>query len=184
VGINGWVVVAVVAALLFAQYLSWTAGRMDRLHARIDAARSALDAQLVRRASVTTELATSGLLDPASSMLLASAAHEAREATPEERELAESNLSKALRAALAEPELYHALQGDRGGAYLLGELGAAMRRVAMARRFHNDAVRATRAVRRQRLVRMLRLAGRAPLPPTFEADDALPETFGTQTTSL
>ena len=42
--------------------------------------RSALDAQLVRRASVSLQLATSGLLDPATALLLADAAHEAREA--------------------------------------------------------------------------------------------------------
>jgi hypothetical protein len=53
VGIDGWVVAAVAAVLAFGVYLSWTAGRIDRLHARIDAARAALDAQLVRRASVT-----------------------------------------------------------------------------------------------------------------------------------
>ena len=41
----------------------------------------------------------------------------------------------------------------------------------MARRFHNDAVRASRAVRRKRHVRYLRLAGHAPQPVTFECDD-------------
>ena len=177
-GINGWVVFALLAVLAFAVYLSWTAGRIDRLHARVDAARAALDAQLVRRASVTLELATSGLLDPATSVLLAGAAHEARDAEPAERELAESDLTRALRAAFAEPELRDALLDDPGGAHLLGELEAATRRAAMARRFHNDAVRATQAVRRQRLVRGLRLAGRAPMPPTFEMDDITPDGLG------
>jgi hypothetical protein len=35
-----------VAVLVFALYLTWTAGRIDRLHARIDAARAALDAHV------------------------------------------------------------------------------------------------------------------------------------------
>jgi hypothetical protein len=44
----------------------------------------------------------------------------------------------------------------------------------MARRFHNDAVRAARAVRDHRVVRWLRLAGHAPFPLAFEMDDEPP----------
>ena len=44
----------------------------------------------------------------------------------------------------------------------------------MARRFHNDAVRAARAVRRHRVVRWFRLAGHAPFPLAFEMDDEPP----------
>jgi hypothetical protein len=178
VGVDTWIILVVAAAVAVGLYLSWTAGRLDRLHARIEAAQAALDAQLVRRASVTLELATSGLLDPATSLLLAGAAHEAREASPEMRELAESDLSRALRAAFADVEQVMAVEGEPGGAHLLTELNAGIRRVAMARRFHNDTVRATQAVRSQRLVRYLRLAGRAPMPPSFEMDDAPPNGFG------
>ncbi len=70
----------VVIVVLLGMYVSWTSTRLDRLHARVDAARAALDAQLVRRSAVTIELAASGLLDPASSLLLAGAAHRARAA--------------------------------------------------------------------------------------------------------
>jgi hypothetical protein len=48
----------------------------------------------------------------------------------------------------------------------------------MARRFHNDAVIATRAVRRKRLVRWFGLSGRAPLPTSFEMDDEPPKSLG------
>ncbi|MZE80282.1 hypothetical protein GTY57_25920, partial [Streptomyces sp. SID5475] len=92
-----------VALALIGVYLSWTAGRLDRLHARIDAARAALDAQLLRRASVAQELATAGVLDPAASMVLYQAAHAARQAEEEHREVAESELTQALRAVFAEP---------------------------------------------------------------------------------
>jgi hypothetical protein len=44
----------------------------------------------------------------------------------------------------------------------------------MARRFHNDAVRAARALRRHRKVRWFRLAGHAPFPLAFEMDDEPP----------
>lgn len=156
-------------------YLSWTAGRLDRSHARVDGARAALDAQLVRRSAVSMELATSGLLDPASALLIADAAHSARQAEGEDRPPAESDLSRALRAALDQPEQFDELTASAEGRQMIEELEAAGRRVVMARRFHNDAVRAARALRAKRHVRYLRLAGHAPPPVTFECDDAPPE---------
>ncbi|WP_313896000.1 hypothetical protein [Streptomyces sp. YIM 98790] len=164
-----------VVLLLIGVYLSWTAGRLDRLHARIDAARAALDAQLLRRASATLELATSGVFDPASAMVLYQAAHAARRAPEDEREVAESELSQALRAVLGDREQLTAVSEVPGGPEAVAELAAAVRRVPMARRFHNDAVRAARALRRHRKVRWFRLAGHAPFPMAFDMDDEAPE---------
>lgn len=163
-----------VVVLLVAWYLSWTAARLDRLHARVEGARAALDAQLQRRASVTAHLATSGLLDPATAVLLAQAAHDAREAEAPEQEQRESELTAALCAAFDEPETTAELIADPAGAALLGELGVACQRVELSRRFHNGAVRSAQVVRRKRIVRLLRLAGRAPMPQTVELDDATP----------
>ncbi|MFE9425408.1 hypothetical protein ACFYNO_20825 [Kitasatospora sp. NPDC006697] len=163
-----------VAVVLFAVYLSWTAGRLDRLHARLDTARAALDAQLLRRASVAQELATSSLLDPATSIVLYEASHAARQAAEEQREVAESELSQALRAVFEEPEQVAELRAAPGGEEVLDDLTSAVRRVPMARRFHNDAVRAARALRTHRIVRYFRLAGRAPFPMAFEMDDEAP----------
>ena len=165
---------AFVVLVVVGLYLSWTANRLDRLHARVEAARAALDAALLRRSAVALELATSGLLDPASSVLLAQAAHEARRAEGDERELRESDLTAALTATFADPAVARGLAAHPVGADVVAELDTSARRVALARRFHNDAVRATRALRRARSVRYLRLAGRAPLPATFEIDDTLP----------
>jgi len=169
-----WIAVAGVAVVLLGLYLSWTAGRLDRLHARIDAARAALDAQLLRRASVAQELATAGVLDPAASILLYQTAHAARQAENEHREVAESELSQALRAVFAEADAVQAVRDAPGGPEAASELTAAVRRTPMARRFHNDAVRAARAVRRHRVVRWFRLAGHAPFPLAFEMDDEPP----------
>ncbi|KIF05347.1 membrane protein [Streptomyces sp. RSD-27] len=155
-------------------YLSWTAGRLDRLHTRMDAARAALDAQLVRRASVVAEVATSGALDPASSLVLYEAAHAARQAEEENREVAESELSQALRAVFADADQVEVLKAAPGGEAAAEELAAAVRRVPMARRFLNDAVRAARALRTHRKVRWFRLAGHAPFPLAFEMDDEPP----------
>ncbi|MEV4440788.1 hypothetical protein AB0K09_17540 [Streptomyces sp. NPDC049577] len=170
-----WIAAALV---VIGVYLSWTAGRLDRLHSRIDAARAALDAQLLRRASVAQELATAGVLDPASSIVLYQAAHAARQAEEEQREVAESELSQALRAVFPEGPQVDAVREAPGGEESLGELAQAVRRVPMARRFHNDAVRAARAVRRHRVVRWFRLAGHAPFPMAFEMDDEPPTAFG------
>ena len=72
------IVIVVALALFTGVYVSWRAGRIDRLHARVEMARTALDVTLLRRSSVALELATSGLLDPATSLLLAAAVHGTR----------------------------------------------------------------------------------------------------------
>jgi len=169
-----WILLAVLA---IGVYLSWTAGRLDRLHARVDSSRAALDAQLLRRSAVAQEIATSGLLDPASSLVVAGAAHEARNAPEDQREMAESDLTRALRILFEDPAQAEDLRARPGGEELVAELQTAVRRVPMARRFHNDAVRGARAVRRHRIVRYLRLAGHAPYPVTFEMDDEEPHTL-------
>ena len=168
--------VVLLALLLFAGwYLSFSASRLDRLHARLEGARSALDAQLVRRASVALQIAVSGRLDPATGLLLADAAHEARDASDADRELAESDLTRALHSAFTEPSTVRELQDDPAGREMLHELGAACLRVQLARRFVNDAVRAVRVLRGKRVVRYLRLAGHADWPQTFEMSDTPPE---------
>ena len=177
---NGWLalgIVALVLILLFGLYLSMTAGRLDHLHRRIDTSTLALDAQLLRRSAVAIELASSQLLDPASGMLLADAAHRARlaaDAGPEDRALAESDLTSALLVTL-EPEDVDEVRRQEHGRETLEELDAACRRVQLSRRFHNDAVRACRQLRRQRMVRLFRLAGHTPWPETWEMDDSMPE---------
>jgi hypothetical protein len=171
------IIVVVVVAML-GVYVSWRAGRLDRLHARLEARRAALDVALVRRSSVALELASSGLLDPATSLLLASAAHDARSAQNGHgrdggQELPESDLTRALRAVFGQPGFRDSLNGTEGAEELLTELEGAAHQVFLARKFYNDAVAATRAARRPPLVRLLRLAGGAPLPEFFEIEDSL-----------
>lgn len=165
-------VLAVALLVLFGMYALWRAGRLDRLHVRLETARAGLDAALVRRAAVALELAASRLLDPATSLLLATAAHEARTADNERREFAESDLSRALRAMVDQPGFRTGL-GDRADG-LLDELETAAQKVAFARRFYNDAVATIRTARRRMMARALPLAGRAQLPEFFEIDDVPP----------
>jgi hypothetical protein len=194
VDLRTWLLVVLLVAVV-AWYLSFSAGRLDRLHHRVEGARSALDAQLVRRAEAALELATSGALDPASGLLVAGAAAEAlaageaddemhiREADPagahgsnshtRDRERAESDLSRALQAAL-DDDVLAGLAAHEVGRRLVDRLAASYHRVQLARRFHNDAVTAAGRVRRKRIVRWARLAGRAPAPRTFVMDDDPP----------
>ena len=44
-------------AILLSMWVTFTLTRLDRLHARVDAARAALDAQLVRRAAALLHVA-------------------------------------------------------------------------------------------------------------------------------
>jgi hypothetical protein len=176
-----WFVVAFVVVLALAWYFSFSASRLDRLHHRVEGARATLDAQLVRRAEAAIELATSGRLDPASALLVAAAASDAlaageREgpndsAHSPEREQAESDLTEALTAALA----VHTDHAGGSGPEVLERLASASNRVQLARRFHNQAVTDAQRVRRKRVVRWFRLAGRAELPQTFEMNDELPD---------
>lgn len=167
--------------LLLAWYLSNTAGRLDRLHRKIDISRLALDAQLLRRSSVALELSSSGIFDPVTSMLLADAAHHARTASDADdaaRSRAESDLTAALDAALQYPEDVAEVRRDPAGAELLDELEASIRRVEISRRFLNDAVRACRQLRGQRAARWFSLAGRTALPQSREMDDTPPLGLG------
>jgi hypothetical protein len=174
---SGAVVLVAVLLVLFGLYLSWTATRLDRLHVRFDAARAALDAQLLRRSTAALEIARSGLLDPATALILAAGGREAQAADEDEREAAESALTRDLRAAFDDPGQAAHVRAGRGGPELLDELGRAMRRVQLARRFHNESVRAVRQLRSHRMVRVFRLAGRAPDKPNFEIDDDPPAGF-------
>jgi hypothetical protein len=156
------VVVMLGLLVLAVVYVTWTAGRLDRLHARVDAAWAALDAQLVRRAAAARAVA--GTLPPGPvAETLDAAARAALEAGAEGREACENDLSRALRAALPLPP----------DSAELGELETATTRVGLARSFHNAAVGDTRAIRLRRIPRALRLAGHRALPQFFEIDTAM-----------
>ena len=191
------IVLAILALVLWSFYVSWRASRLDRLHNRVEAARTALDLALVRRASAASDLATSGLLDPATSLLLADAVRRARQASAAERDLAESDLTRALRATLGEPGIRGELEdgngsgspgpGDRGRDGVAEEEGAeelfdevekAARQAFIARKFYNDVAGRTIDARRRPLARVLRLSGSAKQPEFFDMDDALTDGDG------
>ncbi|MGA9345340.1 MAG: hypothetical protein WBV37_09605 [Nocardioidaceae bacterium] len=170
IGVVG--LVALLAALVVAGWLSWTAGRLDRMHLRVDGARAALDAALARRRAVAIELSGGGLADPASAVLLADAAMQPLDGDRElDRWQRESDLSAVLRAVAVGRG---AASGPSDDAW--AELALATERVTMARRIHNDLVGTTLALRGRRRVRWFRLAGHAPAVAMIAFDDEPPLT--------
>lgn len=158
----GLIIAASAVTVVLFCWVSWTASRLDRLHGRTELARTSLDAQLVRRAAALQALAPSlGTQQEARLLTLAAASLDAEDST---REAAENDLSRALRdiPATADPAL-------------LDDLTDAAWRVALARRFYNDAVRDTVSLRRGRLPRLFRLSNQQPLPAFFEIDDTVPD---------
>jgi hypothetical protein len=173
----GWALLVLLVVAFVVWRLSALAARIDRLHIRIDLARGALDAQLIRRARAVEALAVSGLIDPASALVLARAASNARNVSPGDpidHGVVESEMSRDLREVFADPEAVEALRELPEGQELVDDLAAACHQVALARRFLNDGVGAARLLRGGRLVRLFRLAGHAPMPQTVEMDDEAP----------
>jgi hypothetical protein len=182
-----WVLVAalVVLVLLVGWWLSWTARRLDRLHHRLDLAHGSLVGQLQLRAALALEVGTAGLLDPASSLLLIDAAAAARGDLERPDTEAQSHLSQTLRLVLPEDretrEALRTVYADPAARELLDQLAAASRKVELARRFHNDQVRATRDLRSRRRTQWFRLAGKAPQPRPIDFDDHPPAVFSVET---
>ena len=140
--------VVLVVVVVIAVWASAFASRLNRLHVRTDAARISLEGALRARSAVISTL------QPELSQQVASVNRVALRATD---------------------------MGARSGAEneLLAELDThvftqtafvdASTRVDLAARFYNDAVADTLAVRGRPAVRLLHLAGRAPLPEFYEA---------------
>ncbi|MCW2891771.1 MAG: hypothetical protein QOH87_742 [Trebonia sp.] len=170
-----WTIIALaaLAVVLWSFYVSWRASRLDRLHNRVEAARTALDLALLRRSAAASELASSGLLDPATSLLLADAVRRARQVGPAERDLAESDLTRALRATLGDPDFRKELIGDDGAAELVAEVEAGAQQVFIARKFYNDLAGRAVDARRRPLAKVLHLYGSAKQPEFFDMDDAM-----------
>ena len=175
----GWLVLAVVVAILLTMWVTFTLTRLDRLHARVDAAEAALDAQLVRRAAAVRRLVDVSasdldtVLSPADRARYASAAqrvvaHGGVEvaASAEQRQVVENAVGRAVTELLTLPMALDPAAES--------ELREAAARVLIARRFYNDAVRDTRVLRGRRMPRLLHLAGHRAEPDFFDIDDTLP----------
>jgi len=128
-----WWVWGAAALLLVAGYLWWLSSRVRRLHDRAEAAAAALDGKLARRAAASAVLAEQlSEACPQVAAGLHAVARAALNASRNEREAAENDLTRALRElpSLA-PE--HVLRASEWP-----DVVTASRRVALARQVHTD----------------------------------------------
>ena len=158
-----WIVVITLALLVVVLLAigAWAlqmANRLDRLHVRYDLSWQALDGALARRAVVARAVAVDAYGGGPEGRRLAALADAAERSARPAREAAENDLSAAL--TMVDPASLPPA--------LVTELADAEARVVLARRFHNDAVRDTLALRERPVVRILRLGGTAALPTYFE----------------
>lgn len=151
--------------LLLVWYLSFSASRLDRLHHRVETSWANLDASLQRRAALALEIAHLPEIDPATNILLTSAAYAAREAEIDERSDSESALSESLKLLT--------LGSDLPTLYpeIFTKLADVTERVRLAIGIHLEAVTTTRKVRAKLVFRVFRLAGTAPLPVKHAFED-------------
>ena len=157
-------VTALFLIAFFAWYLSYSATRLDRLHHRVETSWANLDGLLQRRAAIAIEIARSDISDPASSLLLTFAAHQAREASVRDRSQAETGLTGALGILIeSSTSISGPIEQD-----LIRELKELTEKIKMAVSMHVDAVTRTQMVRKKWFMRFFRLAGNAPEPVTYE----------------
>ena len=90
--------------------------------------------------------------------------------TTRSRALIESDLSRVLRTVVSE-SARRDLSADPLSVSALNRLDRACSRLVLARRFHNTHVSEAQVLRARLLVRICHLAGHAPMPQTFDADD-------------
>ena len=124
-----------------------------------------LDSILQRRAAVALEIARFAEIDPATNLILTSAAYQAREAGISGRSEAESGLSEALKLLRDESDIPH-LHPE-----VFRELDQITERLRTAIAIHREAVRSTQNRRSKLVYRAFRLAGSAPLPVTYPFED-------------
>jgi len=162
--------IALLLVVLIGWYLSFSASRLDRLHHRVETSWATLDSLLQKRAALAQEIVVKSNLDPATAYLISTSATAARDANLVERSSAESILSESLKL-VQNAALDNALELP---SELLVELSDLTSKVKLAINNHLEAVHATRNVRSKLIIRLFRLAGKAPLPVRYKfEDDAL-----------
>ena len=159
--------IVVILILLIIWYLSFSASRLDRLHHRVETSLATLDSLLQKRAAIATEIIRESNLDPASAYLISSSARTARDAMIADRSEAESVLSESLKM-IQEISYDESLELPSD---LLVELSDVTAKIKVAINLHLEAVNAAKNVRRKLIIRLFRLAGKAPEPVRYAFED-------------
>ena len=194
ISLSPWLLVAIAVAVIalgvVAGFAITRARRLDRLHQRILASRDSLSRLLLRRASEadllsrSVGLENSGLADAARAYLqdggdqLTTDGLDRRTAAQRQGDRVEvatrleraSALSRAIRETLT-PEERARIASEPQASARLEALDATCYRIELTRNVHNVDVAGVRALRSARMVKLLRLAGHAPIPEPIDFDD-------------
>lgn len=194
ISLSPWLLVAIVFAVItlsvVAGFAITRARRLDRLHQRLLASRDSLSRLLLRRASEadllcrSAGLEDSGLADAARAYIqdggdqLTTDGLDRRTAAQRQGDRVEvatrleraSALSRAIRETLTAEERAR-IASDPGAGARLEALDATCYRIELTRNVHNVDVAGVRALRSARMVKLLRLAGHAPIPEPIDFDD-------------
>lgn len=196
----GYVLLVVAVVIFYAGILAtFRARRLDSMNKQVTKSRRALENALAARARYAHEVGASGVLDPASAILLTAASEDARDASMfpvvedglEAIRFGDDGGVRGGRAKLGEgfspdrlaieSELSSTLRLtvdelepedlDDESSALIADLNKAREEVRLTRRFHDSHVTQVQRLRRTKLVRILRLTGSAPKPRTVDMDD-------------
>ena len=194
ISLSPWLLVAIVLGVIVLGVVAGIAitraRRLDRLHQRILASRDSLSRLLLRRASEadllsrSAGLESSGLADAARAYIqdggdqLTTDGLDRRTAAQRQGDRVDvatrleraSALSRAIRETLT-PEVRARIVSDPGAGARLEALDATCYRIELTRNVHNVDVAGVRALRSARMVKLLRLAGHAPIPEPIDFDD-------------
>ena len=194
ISLSPWLLLAIVFAVIalgvVAGFAITRARRLDRLHQRILASRDSLSRLLLRRASEadllsrSAGLENSGLADAARAYIqdggdqLTTDGLDRRTAAQRQGDRVEvaarleraSALSRAIRETLTLEEGARIASDPEAGARLEA-LDATCYRIELTRNVHNVDVAGVRVLRSARMVKLLRLAGHAPIPEPIDFDD-------------
>ncbi|MEZ7678011.1 hypothetical protein O3645_00905 [Pauljensenia sp. 27098_8_107] len=194
ISLSPWLLVAIAVAVIALGVVSafaiTRARRLDRLHQRILASRDSLSRLLLRRASEadllsrSVGLENSGLADAARAYIqdggdqLTTDGLDRRTAAQRQGDRVEvatrleraSALSRAIRETLT-PEERARIASEPQASARLEALDATCYRIELTRNVHNVDVAGVRALRSARMVKLLRLAGHAPIPEPIDFDD-------------
>jgi type III secretory pathway component EscV len=169
-----WITLVLIV-FVYAIYLSNVAGRLDRLHLKVENARHALDRQLALRTSICKEIIKLTVLDEKLINELENALKESIQEesleihTLQEWEI-ESRVSRALNNIFDDEKIVKSINDQK----LLIEIAAAIRRVSYALTFYNDAAKSAIKVRKRWTVRFFRLFGRASMPQVISFQVQIP----------
>ena len=194
ISLSPWLLLAIVFAVIalgvVAGFAITRARRLDRLHQRILASRDSLSRLLLRRASEadllsrSAGLENSGLADAARAYIqdggdqVTTDGLDRRTAAQRQGDRVDvatrleraSALSRAIRETLTPDERARIASDPEAGARLEA-LDATCYRIELTRNVHNVDVAGVRTLRSARMVKLLRLAGHAPIPEPIDFDD-------------